>query len=201
MVTNFSNILSQLAFGFMLSAFMSKSSSSSTVGFSIFIIGSLTEARFPLIPFSTQKKKKKGVFSLHYWHIPFLSLQVVGTLDFPYNHRFSKRFRTGWSFFPPNLLTKALWLLSDATSSPRDAGISWRRISECSPNDADCLITIVCKKIWRNIYITSSCSTYWYMSLNFMLYRMIFFGGLWPHSFSGLYWQSTWTTFSPMNTV
>ncbi|GMN45684.1 hypothetical protein TIFTF001_014866 [Ficus carica] len=67
---------------------------------------------------------------------------VVGTLDFPYNHRFSKRFRTGWSFFPPNLLTKALWLLSDATSSPRDAGISWRRISKCSPNDAECLITI-----------------------------------------------------------
>ncbi|XP_024017032.1 ABC transporter A family member 2 [Morus notabilis] len=102
--------LNMLAFGFMLSAFMSKSSSSSTIGFSIFIIGSMTE--------------------------------LVGTLNFSYSHRFSKRFRTGWSFFPPNLLTKALWLLSDATSSPQDVGISWSRMSECASNDAECLITI-----------------------------------------------------------
>ncbi|EXB20715.1 ABC transporter A family member 2 [Morus notabilis] len=110
--------LNMLAFGFMLSAFMSKSSSSSTIGFSIFIIGSMTEAEFTL------------------------DSNLVGTLNFSYSHRFSKRFRTGWSFFPPNLLTKALWLLSDATSSPQDVGISWSRMSECASNDAECLITI-----------------------------------------------------------
>ncbi|XP_068647443.1 ABC transporter A family member 2-like [Aristolochia californica] len=97
-------------FAFMISAFISKSASATTVGFSIFIIGFLT--------------------------------QLVTTFGFPYNNEFSKTYRVIWSFFPPNLLSKALSLLGDATATSENPGISWNRRAECPFNDHDCVITI-----------------------------------------------------------
>ncbi|PON34694.1 ABC transporter A, ABCA [Parasponia andersonii] len=87
--------LNMLGFAFMLSAFISKSSSSSNIA-----------------------------------------------IKFPYSKTFPKLYQIVWSLFPPNLFTKALWLLADATSTPQDIGISWSRQGECAPNDNECVITI-----------------------------------------------------------
>ncbi|PON34696.1 ABC transporter A, ABCA [Parasponia andersonii] len=102
--------LNMLGFAFMLSAFVSKSSSPTAIGFFIFLIGS--------------------------------TIQLSGALKFPYSRKFSQQYRIIWSIFPPNLLTKAVWLLSDATSTPQDVGISWSKRAMCAPNDDDCVITI-----------------------------------------------------------
>ncbi|KAF3436036.1 hypothetical protein FNV43_RR23128 [Rhamnella rubrinervis] len=102
--------LNMLGFGFFLSTFIRKSSSSTTVGFCIFIVGFLT--------------------------------QIVTVFGFPYQKRFVKRFRTLWSFFPPNLLAAALKLLSGATNTSQDVGIRWSTRAKCAPNDEDCTITI-----------------------------------------------------------
>lgn len=102
--------LNMIGFAFMLSSFISKSSSSTSVGFSIFIVGFLT--------------------------------QLVTIFGFPYSHTFSSNLRAIWSLFPPNLLAEALNLLSGATSTPQDVGVSWSRRAECAPNDTECVITI-----------------------------------------------------------
>ncbi|KAL4559228.1 hypothetical protein LXL04_031363 [Taraxacum kok-saghyz] len=102
--------LNMTGFAFMFSSFISKSTSSTAVGFSVYIVGFLT--------------------------------QVVTVFGFPYSDNFSNTYRIIWSFFPPNLLAKALQLLSDATSSPEDPGISWNGIGKCAPNDNDCLINM-----------------------------------------------------------
>ncbi|KAJ0985553.1 hypothetical protein J5N97_003909 [Dioscorea zingiberensis] len=102
--------LNMLGFAFMISAFVSKSSSATTFGFSIFIIGFLT--------------------------------QLVTTFGFPYASNFSHTYRIIWSFFPPNLLAKALDLLGNATATSQDEGISWRRLGECTADETDCVITI-----------------------------------------------------------
>ncbi|KAM1099857.1 hypothetical protein ACFX15_006173 [Malus domestica] len=108
--------LNMLGFAFMLSAFISKSSSSTTVGFSIFIVGFMT--------------------------------QLVTAFGFPYSNSISKTYRIIWSFFPPNLLAKALQLLAGATSTPQDIGISWSRRTKCAPNDDECVITINDIYVW-----------------------------------------------------
>lgn len=108
--------LNMTGFAFMFSAFISKSSSSTTIGFSVFIVGFLT--------------------------------QLVTAFGFPYSDQFSNTYRTIWSLFPPNLLAEALQLLSDATETPQDIGISWSRRAECAPNDTECVITINDIYIW-----------------------------------------------------
>lgn len=108
--------LNMISFAFMLSTFISKSSSSTTVGFSIFIVGFLT--------------------------------QLVTAFGFPYSDNISNTYRIIWSLFPPNLLAQALQLLADATSTPQDDGISWRRRAQCAPNDEECIITINDIYIW-----------------------------------------------------
>lgn len=76
-----------------------------------------------------------------------LSSQIVTAAGFPYSDNIRKRYRIIWSFFPPNLLAKALEILSSATSPPHDMGIKWSGITECPPNETDCVITIVCNHI------------------------------------------------------
>ncbi|KAL0440635.1 UNVERIFIED_CONTAM: ABC transporter A family member 2 [Sesamum radiatum] len=114
--------LNMTGFAFMLSAFISKSSSSTTVGYLTFIIGFLT--------------------------------QLVTTFGFPYSQNFSKVYRIVWSFFPPNLLAAGLNLLSDATATPQDPGISWKGRKRCAPNDTECVITINEIYIWL---VSTSC--------------------------------------------
>ncbi|GMJ04964.1 A. THALIANA ABC2 HOMOLOG 1, ABC2 homolog 1, ATP-binding cassette A2 [Hibiscus trionum] len=108
--------LNMVGFAFMLSAFISKSSSATTIGFFIFIIGFFT--------------------------------QIVTSVGFPYDDTFSQTLQNIWSLFPPNLLAQALNILSDATNTPQDIGVSWSRRTECAPNDEDCVITINDIYIW-----------------------------------------------------
>ncbi|XVE56978.1 hypothetical protein DITRI_Ditri04bG0054800 [Diplodiscus trichospermus] len=108
--------LNMVGFAFMLSPFISKSSSATTIGFSIFIIGFFT--------------------------------QIVTINGFPYSDTFSQALQNVWSLFPPNLLAQALKLLSDATATPEDIGVSWSRRTKCAPNDEECVITINDIYIW-----------------------------------------------------
>ncbi|KAI6675688.1 hypothetical protein NL676_003594 [Syzygium grande] len=118
--------LNMIGFAFMLSAFISKASSSTTVGFSIFIIGFLTQASYPNHP----------IFCLSLCY------------GFPYSQIFGNGFRAIWSLFPPNLLAEALKVLSQATSTPDDPGISWSRRAKCAPKDTECVISINDIYIW-----------------------------------------------------
>ncbi|KAJ4961979.1 hypothetical protein NE237_021889 [Protea cynaroides] len=102
--------LNMVAFAFMLAAFISKSESSTTVGFSIFIIGFLT--------------------------------QLVTVFGFPYSDTYTEGYRIIWSFFPPNLLAHALDLLSNATGTADDNGISWSGRAKCPSSTTDCMLTI-----------------------------------------------------------
>ncbi|KAM5570462.1 ABC transporter A family member 2 [Rosa sericea] len=102
--------LNMIGFAFMLSAFVKKSSSTTTVGFSIFIIGFLT--------------------------------QLATSNNYPYNKSVSRTKRNLWSLFPPKLLSQALYILSEATSTPKETGISWSRRANCGPGDENCVITI-----------------------------------------------------------
>ncbi|CAL5362177.1 unnamed protein product [Camellia sinensis] len=108
--------LTCIALAFMLSAFISKSSSSTTVGFSIFIIGFVA--------------------------------QLVTQFGFPYSTSFTSTYRIIWSFFPPNLLAEGIILLSDATATSEDPGISWSRRAKCAPNDTECVFSINDIYIW-----------------------------------------------------
>ncbi|XP_057868704.2 ABC transporter A family member 11 [Cryptomeria japonica] len=99
-----------IGFAFMLSTFISKSSSATSVGFSVYIIGFIT--------------------------------QLVTTFGFPYSNTYSKNLRTIWSIFPPNLFSKGLALLGDATSTKQDEGISWSSRSKCPSIDDECVITV-----------------------------------------------------------
>ncbi|KAL6583951.1 ATP-binding cassette sub- A member 2 [Orobanche minor] len=108
--------LNMTGFAFMLSAFISKSSSSTTVGFFIFIIG-------------------------------FVS-QLVTTFGFPYSDNYSDTYRIVWSLFPPNLLAGGLNLLTGATATPQDPGVSWNGRTRCAPNDMECVVTMNDIYVW-----------------------------------------------------
>lgn len=71
------------------------------------------------------------------------SFQIVTTFGFPYSDTFSKTYQTVWSLFPPNLLAEGLNLLSGATETPQDPGVSWKGRTSCAPNDTDCVTTMV----------------------------------------------------------
>ncbi|KAF5734706.1 ABC transporter A family member 2-like [Tripterygium wilfordii] len=130
--------LNMIGFGFMISTFMSKSSSATTVGFFIFIVSFLT--------------------------------QLVTGFGFPYRKSISNIFRIVWSLFPPNLLAQALQLLSGATSTPEDIGISWSRRTDCAPNDNECVITI------NDIYL-------WLVSLFFVWFVLaLYFDNVIPNA-------------------
>ncbi|KAL6181591.1 hypothetical protein ACLB2K_048244 [Fragaria x ananassa] len=91
--------LNMIGFAFMLSAFISKASSSTT-----------------------------GV------------TEIV-----PYKPGIPVRYRIAWSFFPPNLLAKALQILAIATDTPqRDGkeGIRLSKVSDCEDGHKSCVITI-----------------------------------------------------------
>ncbi|OVA09055.1 ABC transporter-like [Macleaya cordata] len=116
-----------IGLAFLISTFISKSSSATTVGFSIFIVGFLTQARIP-------SNLKINI--------------LVTTFGFPYTDGTSIIFRVVWSFFPPNLLAKALDVLGDATGTAEDNGISWSGRGECPRTETDCVITINDIYIW-----------------------------------------------------
>ncbi|KAK4264228.1 hypothetical protein QN277_025436 [Acacia crassicarpa] len=130
--------LSMTGFAFMLSAFIRKSSSATTMGFSIFIIGFLT--------------------------------QLIGQNGIPYKQNASKIFITVWSLFPPNPFNQALYVLSQATATPKDKGVRWSKRGECAPNDDNCLITI------NDIYM-------WLLATFFLWFILaIYFDNIFPNA-------------------
>jgi hypothetical protein len=80
-------------------------------------------------------------------------MQLVTVFGFPYTTSISSAIRAVWSLFPPNLLAQALSLLSKATSTSQDSGISWSGRTKCAPNDTECVITIVCEQFKLKIPI------------------------------------------------
>ncbi|CAN1138754.1 ABC transporter A family member 2 [Linum perenne] len=110
--------VNMIGLAFMLSTFISKASSATSAGFSLFIVGFFTQAR---------------------------SLSEIVTLfGFPYDLDTSKALRNFWSMFPPNLLALAVRQLADATSTPEDTGITWSSRTDCvTRQDASaCAVTI-----------------------------------------------------------
>ncbi|KAG5522842.1 hypothetical protein RHGRI_034849 [Rhododendron griersonianum] len=73
---------------------------------------------------------------------------IITQFGFPYSTDYSRTYRAIWSVFPPNLLAEGLTLLSGATATPLDPGISWSRRGKCAPNDTECVITINDIYIW-----------------------------------------------------
>jgi len=131
----------------MISAFIRKSSSATTVGFSIFIVGFVTQVWILFLLcrhglFRSRKKECSCSFCLL-----FFCLQLVVQQGFPYTDSFSKTIRNVWSLFPPNLFAQGIKVLSDAVATSEDKGISWSKRGECALNDSDCVITIVCNHL------------------------------------------------------
>uniref|UniRef100_A0A6M2F1H9 ABC transporter domain-containing protein n=1 Tax=Populus davidiana TaxID=266767 RepID=A0A6M2F1H9_9ROSI len=130
--------INMMGFAFMLSTFISKASSGTTMGFSIFIIGFMT--------------------------------QIITIAGFPYKESISGFLRFIWSFFPPNLLAIAVKLLSDASNTPEDLGISWKGRSKCPPDADDCAITI------NDVYT-------WLICLFFLWFVLaIYFDNIFPNA-------------------
>ena len=77
---------------------------------------------------------------------------MASPFGFPYQQFVAKEYRIMWSLFPPNLLSEALKLLLDATSKPENVGIRWSTWSDCSPNNNNCIMSIVSTHF--NIHIT-----------------------------------------------
>ncbi|KAJ6374152.1 hypothetical protein OIU78_029789 [Salix suchowensis] len=129
--------VNMIGFAFMLSTFISKASSGTTMGFSIFIVGFMT--------------------------------QIITIAGFPYKKSISSILRFIWSFFPPNLLAKAVDLLSDATSTPEALGISWKGRSKCPSDTDDCVMTI------NDVYT-------WLICLFFLWFALaIYFDNIFPN--------------------
>ncbi|CAN0901620.1 ABC transporter A family member 2 [Linum grandiflorum] len=110
--------VNMIGLAFMLSTFISKSSSATSAGFSLFIVGFFTQARF-------------------------LS-EIVTLFGFPYDLDTSKALRNIWSMFPPNLLALAVRQLADATRTPEDTGITWSGRTDCvtRQDSSTCAMTI-----------------------------------------------------------
>ena len=87
---------------------------------------------------------------------PSFLLQIITTNGFPYSDNFSSGLQNVWSLFPPNLLAQALKLLSDATATPEDIGVSWSKRTKCAPNDEECVITIVCPQFPFILFLQAS---------------------------------------------
>ncbi|KAJ6418384.1 hypothetical protein OIU84_001705 [Salix udensis] len=137
-ITFISSLFLVMGFAFMLSTFISKASSGTTMGFSIFIIGFMT--------------------------------QIITIAGFPYKESISSFLRFIWSFFPPNLLAIAVKILSDASNTPEDLGISWKGRSKCPPDADDCAITI------NDVYT-------WLICLFFLWFVLaIYFDNIFPNA-------------------
>lgn len=137
----------QTGFAFLLSTFLSKATSATSVGFFIFVVGFLTQvrsysARSTLLFLSGFGFTYPSVYLVLTSH--FVSMkQLVTAFGFPYDKQFSSGLRGLWSLFPPDLLAIGLKYLGDATATKQDAGISFKDIDKCSIGNDDCVLTMV----------------------------------------------------------
>lgn len=127
--------LCMIPFAFLLSNFLSKSGSATSLGFLIFLIGFITQLVVQFgVPYSTAFDKESA---------PKSSTRLKGKSS---NTIFILRII--FNLFPPNLLAIGLQYLGNATGSSTDNGIKWSRISECSIQDPDCVLTMSDIYVW-----------------------------------------------------
>ncbi|XP_015077839.1 ABC transporter A family member 2-like [Solanum pennellii] len=74
--------------------------------------------------------------------VGFITMIGSQLANYPYSAAYSNKHRIYWSLFPPNLLTIGLQLLTKATESPKDPGISWSTRAKCLPKEPDCVTTM-----------------------------------------------------------
>lgn len=73
-------------------------------------------------------------------------MQVATTMGFIYIYSIPKLFRIVWSFFSPNLLSKAFSLLMEESSTNQEQFLV-NRPPRCPPNNPGCEIITVVSKI------------------------------------------------------
>ncbi|KMT02071.1 hypothetical protein BVRB_9g208000 [Beta vulgaris subsp. vulgaris] len=106
----------------------------------------MTVFAFALSAFISQSSSATNIGFYNF--IIGLITQIVTAFGFPYSDSFSQTYRVIWSFYPPNLLAKALNMLTDATRTSQDPGVSWSGRTRCAPNDDDCILTMNDVFIW-----------------------------------------------------
>ncbi|XP_057526863.1 ABC transporter A family member 2-like [Amaranthus tricolor] len=106
----------------------------------------MTAFAFALSAFISQSSSATNIGFYNF--IIGLLTQIVTVFGFPYSDRFPQSYRVIWSFYPPNLLAKALQMLTDATRTPQDPGMSWSGRTKCPPNDDECILTMNDVFIW-----------------------------------------------------
>lgn len=127
----------------------------------------MTAFAFALSAFISQSASSTNIGFYNF--IVGLVTQVVTQFGFPYSERFSKTYRVIWSLFPPNLLAKALKMLTDATGTHQDPGLSWKARTKCAANDDECVLTM------NDIFI-------WFVGSFFMWYVLaIYFDNILPN--------------------
>ncbi|KAF9671485.1 hypothetical protein SADUNF_Sadunf12G0052600 [Salix dunnii] len=114
---------------------------------------------------------KKNSFGVLFFVFFLFQVNMIITIaGFPYKESISGFLRFIWSFFPPNLLAIAVKILSDASNTPEDLGISWKGRSKCPPDADDCAITI------NDVYT-------WLICLFFLWFVLaIYFDNIFPNA-------------------
>ncbi|KAB5531931.1 hypothetical protein DKX38_018601 [Salix brachista] len=121
-----------------------------------------------MFQFDFFKKNNFGV--LFFVFFLFQVNMIITIAGFPYKESISSFLRFIWSFFPPNLLAIAVKILSDASNTPEDLGISWKGRSKCPPDSDDCAITI------NDVYT-------WLICLFFLWFVLaIYFDNIFPNA-------------------
>uniref|UniRef100_A0A6N2NHT2 ABC transporter domain-containing protein n=1 Tax=Salix viminalis TaxID=40686 RepID=A0A6N2NHT2_SALVM len=121
-----------------------------------------------MFQFDFFKKNNFGV--LFFVFFLFQVNMIITIAGFPYKESISGFLRFIWSFFPPNLLAIAVKILSDASNTPEDLGISWKGRSKCPPDADDCAITI------NDVYT-------WLICLFFLWFVLaIYFDNIFPNA-------------------
>lgn len=127
----------------------------------------MTAFAFALSAFISQSSSATNIGFYNF--IVGLITQVVTQFGFPYSQRFSRTYMVIWSLFPPNLLAKALQMLTDATATHQDPGMRWKGRTRCAPNDDECVLTM------NDIFI-------WFVGTFFMWYVLaIYFDNIVPN--------------------
>ncbi|XP_058181547.1 ABC transporter A family member 2-like isoform X1 [Rhododendron vialii] len=76
--------------------------------------------------------------------------QAISTSGFPYGEEFAIKFKIIWSLFPPNLLSKALGILSGAAD--KKDGINWSKRSMCFDRSSSDSLAKSCIVTMNNIF-------------------------------------------------
>ncbi|KAJ8428688.1 hypothetical protein Cgig2_032268 [Carnegiea gigantea] len=143
--------------------------SSVSILFLVFFLFQLnmTAFAFALSAFISQSSSSTNIGFYNF--IVGLITQVVMQFGFPYSEKFSRTYKVIWSLFPPNLLAKALQMLTNATTTHQDPRMRWKGWTRCAPNDDECVLTM------NDIFV-------WFVGTFFMWYALaIYFDNIVPN--------------------